>query len=202
MTRSRTLALTLLAVTSVQLNAQVEITPFGGFRVFGSLPLEDADLDLPSSPYYGVMLNVPLDSGMQLELVYSRQSTVLRRVPLDATPPTDLFDIAVEYFHFGMLFAAHLGRIHPFFDVTSGFTRFVPKEAGRNDAWALSFALGGGIKTYASSRVGFQFQTRLWASWVRSRSQIFCTPGRSCLLDLDASLVSQMDFSGGLVFRF
>lgn len=195
------LALTLLTVTASQATAQgVEITPYAGWQVFGRLALVNGDLELPSEANFGVIVGFPVQFGTDIELVYNRQNTAVRFDPTAPGAKEKLFDAAVEYYHIGGLREGLPGRrFTPFGTASAGATHFNPAD-DRGSEWRFSMALGLGGKSRVSERVGVRFQTRLWFTYLPQSSGAFCTPG-GCVAGVAGNLVSQVDFSGGVVIR-
>lgn len=201
MIRHTVLALMLLTVTRSQATAQgVEITPYAGWQVFGRLALLNGDLKLPSEVNFGVIVGFPVHLGTQLELVYNRQNTAVRFDPAAPGPKEKLFDAAVEYYHIGVLQEGFPGRrITAFGSASAGATHFNP-AGDRGSEWRFSMALGLGGKSRVSERVGVRLQTRLWFTSLPRSSGAFCTP-EGCVPDVAGNMVTQVDFSGGVVIR-
>ena len=68
-----------IVLTPAGLSAQrIEITPFGGYQVGGKLQVQEGDLRISDNPTLGVIFNVPVRSGGQLEFLFAHQQTNMK----------------------------------------------------------------------------------------------------------------------------
>ena len=99
---------------------QIEVTPFYGYQFGGGF--EDADTgqdyDLADGPCAGAQLNLNLNEISQVEFYFSRQQTELES---EGPFPTDtLFDLDIDYYHFGGTLLIIDGKWQPFVVGTLG----------------------------------------------------------------------------------
>ncbi|HSM51995.1 MAG TPA: hypothetical protein VLA75_11400 [Thermoanaerobaculia bacterium] len=144
-----------------------ELTPTVSFRFGGELDGRDlafgsADLEAEDSVAYGITFDIPLSRFMQLELLAHRQSTDLGFDEGLFGPDYSFAKIDVSYYHVGLLFQGHSGRVSPFFVISGGLGVLDPKVPGASSESRASLSLGGGVKVFfdAAERVGLRLEGR------------------------------------------
>jgi hypothetical protein len=187
---------------------QFEITPFGGYswtfarRVSIGPPVDaTGDLDIKSSPFWGIEVDVTLQPGAQLALLYTRQDTDLTFKPTPGGVKRDVTGMSVEYFHIGGVGGVKQGNILPFGMITLGATRFAYDTVGADDIWKFSVILGFGAKIYASDLIGLRIQGRLPFTFVSGGAGIGCG-FNGCYATVGGSGIAQFDVSAGLMIMF
>ncbi len=203
MTAVRTLVMTVMIWLPSGLAAQgLEITPFGGYQVGGKLQIQEGDLRISDNPTLGVILNVPLRPGAQLELLFSHQETNMKLTRRSTGLQETLFDMAVEYFQVGGLYEAERdGRVKVFGMGSLGVTHYNPKESGRSSEWRFSGGFGVGAKTFMSERVAIRTEARLMFTLINASGSIFCSSGSGCLTNVQGTGVAQLLLTAGLTFK-
>ena len=203
MTTARTLAVAMTMALPLGLAAQgLEITPFGGYQVGGKLQIQEGDLRISDNPNLGVILNVPLQSGAQLELLFAHQETNMKLTRRATGLQETLFDMAVEYIQAGGLYEADRnGRLKAFGMGTVGVTHYNPKERGRASEWRLSAGFGIGGKSFVSERVAIRTEARLMFTLINAAGSIFCSSGSGCLTNVQGTGVVQLLLTAGLTFK-
>jgi len=182
-----------------------EITPFVAYRVGGSFDEKDGDgqVDLNDSSAQGIMFNIKANPNGQYELLYARQSTDATTQGFLVNDPS--FDLEVEYFQFGGTYLFDGETTRPFLALTAGMSRFNPGIDGSNSESFFSASLGGGVQLNANGRLGVRFEARVFTTFVDGDSNIFCASEAgtgSCLILVDAKILTQWEARAGLVFRF
>ncbi len=202
MTATRTLVMTVMIALPSGLAAQgLEITPFGGYQVGGKLQIQAGDLRVSDNPNLGVILNVPLQSGAQLELLFAHQETYLKLTDRVTGGQATLFDMAVEYFQVGGLYEAKRdGRVKAFGLGSLGVTHYNPQESGRSSEWRFSGGFGAGAKSFVSERVAIRTEARLMFTLINASGGIFCGGG-GCLTNVQGTGVVQLLLTAGLTFK-
>lgn len=177
----------------------VELMPFSGYRFGGDL-FELASgypVDQDGSPAVGVVVNVPLSNGMQVEAMVTQQRA---SVPI-AIPPfgrAALRRVKVGIAQVGGLQELSGGRIRPFLTGVVGLTRYASEE---NSEVRFTVGAGGGVKLFPLPRIGFRLDGRLYTTFVDADLQyLACTPG-TCLTALHVDMVWQAEFTAGIIFR-
>jgi opacity protein-like surface antigen len=196
----------LIVTTPAWAQHKAEITPFVGYVFGNSVSTRNGKVGLAGDMNYGVLLDVNVRPGGQVELSYARQDTKFTYDQFGGIK-RDLTDVAVNYFQIGGLGYVARGQAQPFMSFTLGATWYDPKQntidddegnAIRiDDEWRFSMQLGLGAKYFASERVGLRVQGRLYATFLDSGGGVFCGFG-GCSLGLFGTGVIQGDFSGGV----
>jgi len=170
---SKFLFFLLFAVTifsSSTFAQKVEITPFYGYMFAGTVTGYSGDLNIRNDGMYGLMLDVTVKPGMQVELYYSRSDTRADFVEYRG-PTYKLTDLSVNYFQLGFLGTIKkMKNIQLYGTFSLGATLFSPSGEPYDetpeiyyfeDYWLFSVTLGGGAKIFLSERIGIRLEGRL-----------------------------------------
>lgn len=190
------------SLISLDLQAEVEITPFTGYRLSGEFTdiTTGTTLEVDDDSTLGFALEVDHDRNTQTQLLYSRQSSALRASSNLAS--NLLFDIDVEYIHFGGIVLTPINKnMNSFAGAGIGITRFSPNFSGHTSESEFSFNLNGGFKQQLSKHLGIRAGLIFYATPVNSNSAIFCTNG-SCNIHFNSNLYTQFEANIGLVIKF
>jgi hypothetical protein len=178
----------------------VEIAPFGGYRLGGDFfeLVTNQPVDLDGAPAFGVVVNVPLHDGLQVEALVSHQEARFT-VPASAFGPVTRWRITVDHWQGGGLQEFGRGRARPFLTGLLGLTRYAAE--GDNEI-RFTVSAGGGVKLMPARRFGVRLDGRVFATFVDAEGRaVACTPG-ICLVGFDADVVWQAEFTVGLVVGF
>jgi hypothetical protein len=195
------LALALILVGSVlPAGAQgIELMPFAGYRFGGDFfeLLSGRSVDQDGSPTLGVVVNVPLSNGLQVEaLVTQQQATFF--APSNSLEPPARWRATVAHAQVGGLQEFDTGKVRPFLTGLLGLTRYA--TAGDAEV-RFTVGAGGGVKLFPLSRMGFRLDGRVHATFVDvDATAAVCASGR-CRAAVDVDMVWQAEFTAGLVFR-
>ena len=198
------LATTLLGVCPAlhpsPLHAQaVELMPFGGYR-FGGDFFELATghaVDLDGSPAIGVVVNVPLYDGLQVEAMVTHQSAFVPIAPTSLDPAAR-FRVTVAHAQAGGLQEFSGGRVRPFLTGVLGLTRYAIE--GDSEV-RFTVGAGGGVKLFPASHVGFRLDGRVYTTFVDADARfIACVPG-TCVTSVRVNVVWQAELTAGVVVR-
>ncbi|HNU83338.1 MAG TPA: hypothetical protein PKO05_07900, partial [Thermoanaerobaculia bacterium] len=144
-----------------------ELTPTVSWRFGGELDGRDlafvrADLEADDSAAYGLTLDIPLSRSLQLELLAHRQRTDLGFDEGLFGPDLRFAKMDVSYYHVGVLFQGHSGRVSPFFVLSGGIGVLDPKLPGARSETRASVSLGGGVKVFFddAEHIGLRFEGR------------------------------------------
>jgi hypothetical protein len=177
----------------------VELMPFGGYR-FGGDFFELAaghPADLDGSPALGLVVNVPLSNGLQVEALATGQRA---RVPVAAAP----FDreafrrVTVAHAQVGGLQELSGGRTRPFLTGVLGLTRYA---SGGNSEVRFSIGAGGGVKLFPVPHIGLRLDGRVYTTFVDADARFAACASGKCVTSLDVDAVWQGEISAGIVFR-
>jgi len=179
----------------------LELMPFGGYR-FGGGSFElatdhPADSDLDGSPALGLVVNVPLSNGLQVEALVTQQRA---RVPAAAASfdAGALRRVTVGHAQVGGLQEFSAGRVRPFLTGVLGLTRYA---SDGNSEVRFAIGAGGGVKLFAVPRLGLRLDGRVYTTFVDADARfVVCAVG-ACRTSLHVDVAWQAEFSAGIVFR-
>lgn len=199
-------ALVVLASLPAPMHAQqaqrAEVVPFYGYRFGGGINVRDGRLEFADNDAYGLAVSVKLRTGVEANIVYSRQDTKLEFEPLGAGVKQEISDVAVQYIQVGGLAGPPpRGRAQPYGTVSAGVAWLDPSGSDLNDSWRFAFGLGGGAKFPMGERVVLRGQVGAWFITYGGGANVFCGSG-GCSVGADASVVIQGEVLGGIGIRF
>jgi hypothetical protein len=187
------------ALTCAPAAAQVQVTPFVGYRFGGDLYeiVAQRPLDLDGARSFGAMVDLFATRDLAVALIYSHQEPEVDvRLPGGGGARVG---IPVDHWHAGATQEVDFGRVRPFGSATLGLTRF---GAGDDSEMRFSLGFGGGVKLLPARHVGVRFDARAYAVFTDGSLEAgLCTPGL-CVLALDVAVTWQADFTAGLVIAF
>ncbi len=144
-----------------------ELTPFGGYRWGGTIFASqsfifDQDVDVKSSPSFGLGVGIPLgDSGLKLELMANRQSSELTVERGIFEPEGEIADIDVTYLHAGVQIPfARSRNAKPYFVVSGGLANLDPQLSGVTAENRFSASGGIGVKFPMSDVLSLRLEGR------------------------------------------
>ena len=176
----------------------IEIAPLGGYRIGGDL-FEIAaarPLDNDGAPALGVVVDVPLHEGMQLEASFSHQQLDVLG-PFQPLQPPSTWRISVDQWQVGGLQEYGGAKVRPFATGLVGLTRYA-MEADSEVRFMVS--AGGGVKIFPVPHLGVRLDGRVFATFLdASASTVLCSGG--CVARLHVSVAWQAEFTAGLVVR-
>jgi opacity protein-like surface antigen len=182
--------------------ANIEITPFYGYRFGGEL--KDADtgeeFDIDDSSCWGGMLDIRLSEITQLEFYFSRQETEIKSDDGLFDGQT-LFDLDVDYYHIGGTYTFLPGRWQPFVAGTLGATHIDPDASGTDSLTRFSLGLGGGVRFFPTEHLGLYLAGRGLLTFIESDTLIRSESGRATV-QVDSDGLWQVELQAGLVFAF
>lgn len=141
-----------------------EITPIAGYRLSGDVTSydccssSDSDLQVDESPVYGIIFDIPLSYGLQLELLANEQQSQFSVDRGIFDPSRELDDVDIDFFHAGLLWQWGRGQVHPFVTGSLGLARIKPEFANAEEQFSGSFA--GGVKLLFNENIGLRLEGR------------------------------------------
>ncbi len=198
------LTLACLLAPSLASAQRGELTAFGGWQFGGHLGVREGKLRLQANENFGGMLNLDVRPGIQLELSYTRQASVLELEEPPLGAKRELFDMTVEYFQIGALYQyeGRSERVMPFGVFTLGWTAFNPDKATISSEYLFSMSFGGGAKLLLGERFGLRVQGRLLFPIQWAGGGIFCGSGGCNAGVSGGTSIVQADVTGGLFVTF
>ena len=187
----------------------LDISGIAGLRFGGSLSgsqTTDGEVSLSDFRFdggvnYGLILDLRMSDQIDLELAYDRMSTEFIRKDPQTGNESTVFFLNVDYLQFGLLykFSKPENTTRPFVGLTGGGT-FLGPEDRSDGAVRFSFAPLAGVKTFFSEQIGARIQARLVLTHFPESDELFCRDNQ-CLNQDGAALMSQFDFTVGLIIR-
>jgi hypothetical protein len=199
------MVLFLLAFGPSLANAQgPTLTPYGGYRLGGTLGISEGDLKLDEAPFFGIQLDTRARPDATGSLLVDYQPTTLR-LKTSSGPAEEMFDLNVWYFQLGGLLEFHQGQgAVPFMIASLGMSWFDPTDGSQNADSEFGFAgiLGVGTKIpFPAGGTGLRLQARVLANMIGAGGDLWCGGGRGCYVGIGGPVGPfQFDFSGGLTF--
>jgi len=169
------LSMLVLVVSSFMYNPNIlaqkfEITPFYSYQFNGKVVGYGGDLNIRDAGAYGLMLDITIRPGMQVELFYSRSDTRADFVEFRG-PTYKLTDVSANYIQLGFLRTVKKMNNISIYGIGSlGTTLFspsgdsydeTPKNYNYEDWWLFSVTAGGGAKIMFSEKIGLRLEGRL-----------------------------------------
>jgi opacity protein-like surface antigen len=175
-----------------------EIIPFVGYRFGGSLDEQDSDYtrDFDAGTDWGVILGHAASATTRYELLYSYQDSGLT----DRTDPDNAFDLEIHYLHLGGTVDIVQQKLTPFVSGGLGMTHLSPNRYGLDNETLFSLSLGGGLKWYPTTHLGFRFEVRGYGTLTDSSGSLFCDG--ECNLRVNGTYLPQYETNLGLIFSF
>ena len=164
--RNKLLFLALVMVTAGAVQAaDVELTPFAGYRFGGEIKAENSnffleDVEVDDDAAFGFALDLKIHKGLTIELMASRQDSAFVSDTGLFDPQATVFDVEVTYYHVGVGWAWKKEGFEPFVLGSIGITDLSPDEVTLRDEEEFSASIGGGVKIWANPHLGFRFEGR------------------------------------------
>jgi hypothetical protein len=199
------LLLSVLLISTFGLMAQAqsfEITPITGYTFPAGFNVGGGRAQLEDGQNWGGNLGFSPNSFVEVELSYSYMAT---RAWTNRIPGAANVDTRVQI-HYAMIGANRL------FPVSEKATFFA---GGKMGTGTLAFPNGdyrsqtrfsvgfqGGVKYYASERIGIRAQANLMFPIISSGASLWWSPGGGTAVGVTGwSPIVQFGFTGGLIFR-
>ncbi len=189
----------LLAHTPSVCAQTIEVSPFTGY-LFGNDLFEAfaGPLDVDGTASLGVVVDVPLYPGFQIEALFSHQA-VDAVAPLGVGNRPVQLRVAVDHFQAGALQEYGTERVRPFLTGTFGLSHFAIED---DHEIRFTVGAGGGVKLFPTSHVGVRLDGRALATFIDAdASTIACGRG-TCLLGLHVNIAWQAVFTAALLVKF
>jgi hypothetical protein len=181
--------------------SKVEISVNGAYLFGGILPVTNGDLNFVNN--FGALgdISFKIKPGMAVNVSYSYVPTELKFKNYGGIDTT-LFKMDIHYFFLNFLYEKEIKNVVPYALFGLGGVLFDPKGDIYGSELRFATTIGGGIKLYASSKVGFKLQARLLLPLYYSTPGVFAGPGGAAYGVTSTSAVIQADISAGLIFKF
>lgn len=158
-------------------NHVLEVTPFGGYQWGGNISARSTDIfnqdvNVSDSGSYGVLLDVPIDYGFQLELLANHQETSLNTDSGLFDPAARVADINIDYYHAGFLWQFDPApNVRPFMTMSLGLANLSLDLPNVSNEQRLSGSIGGGVKVFLNRNIGLRFEGRgFWTNTTKNEN--------------------------------
>ena len=183
---------------------KVEITPFGGYLLGGSVKFYEGKFKVEDAACYGGMLAVQVSSGNFVEISYTGMTTQGNWKPYndyEVSIPEGTVDMAVNHIQIGSVNELPLDNeaVRPYGTLSLGTTYFNIKDDDADDEWLFSVAAGLGLKYFFNERVGIRLQARLLLPVIYNGGGFYLGTGGSGMYVSSTAPIVQGDFTGGLI---
>jgi opacity protein-like surface antigen len=203
--------MTLLFSSAAFGQGKLEITPMVGISTAGGVDVntevsQRESFSVGSGFTWGGTLGYYLSRYVQFEVQYARQNSSLS-ADFDLDPSE--IGLGVDQILGNFVFQTNLadGMLSPFFLVGAGAAIFTPDNrdlpAGVDDidsATRFQWGIGGGLKVFVSSNVGFRFQGRYKPTNAGSEVQFWCGIW-TCGPVNATQYLNSGEFLGGVIIR-
>jgi hypothetical protein len=188
---------------------RIELTPYGGYLLGGSLKFTEGKIKIEDAACYGGMLALEVAKSQYVELSYTRMDSKGDWRSYNNYTfqyPDTTVDLAWNYLQIGSVNELRLNNeaVRPYGTFTLGTSWIHPKIDNGSDKWLFTFALGGGIKYFFNDRIGIKIQARMIVPLVYNGTQFYIGVGyggsTSGIAVNATSAIVQGDFTGGLIF--
>lgn len=207
----RVLGMGLMAVlllTSKPTAAQVELTPFGGIMFNGNINFYQGKLKFSDEINYGLILGIPIDHGVKIELSYTRSESEAVWTPgysFQQDFPATKFNVNINYFQVGAIKDMEIqDDFFGFGGMTLG-AAYYNSTTDIEDLWRFAFGLEAGLKYFFSDVVGLRLQGRMLFPIYGGSGGLYYgigTGGSGGGVSYGGSaMVLQGDITLGLIFR-
>jgi opacity protein-like surface antigen len=186
----------------------IEITPFVGGQINSGLDISTPmfnRIDVQDGLSYGISGAYSLREYTGVEFTWNHnKANTLGQLTSGGTAPNVLELHTNQYLgDFIVHFKSRESRFRPFLFVGAGVSNLAP---GRSDAGSITrfaWTFGGGVKYNFSKHLGVRLQAKTSPTWINSGSKEFwCDPVWGCWSIGENNFLQELDFSGGITFRF
>lgn len=206
----RLLLLAIIFITSHQLFAQIEITPYYGWQWTGSIPLfnnpgfyNSQNAKVSDKANYGVRLGANVRPGITAEFEWNHTNVEMFYRDIDGIDSS--VPISANYYWLGFLKEFMEGPVVPFGIFNIGVSNFKNTGGGGQNTTALAVGFGAGIKYFMNDKFGLRLQARLYSPMQFAGISIGCgigTGGGGCGTGVNSfSSIIQGDFTGGIILK-
>jgi hypothetical protein len=166
-------------------------------------------IDPKDSMFYGIAGGVYVTPGFEIGFMWRRQTTTIQ---ISGTTTKDLGEANIDGYH--PFFAYHFGdaeaKVRPYIlmgigaTTYGGFSYTAPDGSLQNVTGDTQFSTtwGAGVKLYASRNVGFQLGMQWTPTYIKSDPSGYWCGWYGCYLVGDPQYSNQLEFFGGVTFRF
>jgi outer membrane protein W len=167
-------------------------------------------IDVKDGANWGLMFGVNATPNVEVGFLFGQQFS---KLALEGTANRELGDMTVStyqpYFAFNM--GDHDAKARPYVMVGIGatsygnvdYTKANGQPGSTGSVTKFSWSVGAGVKVYPSPRVGLHVGMHWTPTYIKSDATgWWCDPYWGCYVVGDAQYSNQLQFNGGVTFRF
>ena len=200
-------ALLIAATSAAAQELNTELTVFGGYRFGGSINVLDSDAtyEVQDSSSFGLIWNHRHQANTQWEVFFSQQQTEVELSdPMIADP---IVDVELYTLQLGGTYLWEGDAVRPYLVMTLGGTHIKsnPVNGNGDSDTFFSGSIGVGFKMQPTRRLGLRLEARAHGVLMRDSTKLFCQTGPDanvCAVEIDGSMLGQLETFAGIVFRF
>lgn len=199
---------------------RVEISGWGGYTLSEGINVNPntaagilvREVNPTSGPSYGVSFNVAVDDdgNMMVGFLWDQQESNLELKGTGGLGKTNVADLKVRNYHgiFTYNFGDSRDAMRPYIMGGLGVTQYSPGDIMNisiDGSTKFSSTWGGGVKFFASDNIGINVGARWTPTYIKSDpGGIWCSPywAGGCWQLSDPDYANQLEFTGGVTFRF
>ena len=167
-------------------------------------------VDVKDSGSWGFAVGVNATDNVEVGFLFGQQ---LSTMAVDGTRKLDVGDLTINTYHPYVAYNAGPldARVRPYFLVGLGatnygsvsFTRTGGQASETRSATQFSTTWGAGVKVFPSPNVGVRFGMQWTPTYIKTDAEgWWCDPWFGCYVVGDAQYSNQLQFNGGIAFRF
>jgi len=196
-----------LAAIPAYAQSKFEITPFIGWESSGSYPITSNtgtvdSLRINSSASFGTFIGYSLTENFQPEFIWARNNTSYSAHNVLTNSYFNAFHTDNDQFQFGgiYMFRNSEVKLRPYAGAGLGFTHEANSNGNPNRT-AFSWNIGGGVKYFVSSHIGFRGDIRYMPTYGSSSLGTYCDPFFGCYPATVHNWLNRANFAVGIDFK-
>jgi hypothetical protein len=200
-------ALLIAATSAAAQELETELTVFGGYRFGGSMNVLDSDAtyEVQDSSSFGLIWNRRYEANTQWEVFFSQQQTEVELS--DPLVADEFVDVELYTLQLGGTYLWEGEAVRPYLVMTIGGTHIKsnPDNGNGDSDTFFSGSIGVGFKMQPTRRLGLRLEARANGVLMRDSTKLFCQTGPNnnvCVVEIEGSMLGQLETFIGIVFRF
>ncbi len=188
-------------------SGRFELTPMVGWRLNSDIGETDvakySQLKFADAATFGAALSWNTSRQTSVEFEYTYSSYDATAVPRTTAVSERTVNVKQHDILFNGLYLFNTGndKLQPF--LLGGLGASILAPSGLSSVTNFAFTLGGGVKYYASDRVGLRLDVRWMPQYLYSTDGgTWCDPYYGCYYYPNDHFLTQWDFKLGVIVRF
>ena len=153
----------------------LEVTPIFGFTFNGRVESYTSSFKINDDISYGAILSYNMNDYTAVEFSYKHSDNILTEYYYP-TGSTYKMDIGIEHYQLGFQSIFKRGEVEPFAGIALGTSRYYNKD-NKNDIWAFSGSIGGGVRLFFSEHIGIRIHSNVIMPMEFGGGGFFCGVG-------------------------